>query len=102
MDSLSTVANLGYSIQKKNSELEKSLNDKNATDSETVWFMVQCNAQLLSMHDEICSMENEMEEVLFDCVEVIASASRSHDSSTIVSSRKWKSIVIRSGICERR
>lgn len=54
------------------------------------------------MHDEICSMENEMEEVLFDCVEVIASASRSYDSSTIVNSRKWKSIVIRSGICERR
>lgn len=36
MDSLNTVANLSYSIQKKNSELEKCLNDKNATDCETV------------------------------------------------------------------
>lgn len=54
------------------------------------------------MHDEICSMENEMEEVLFDCVEVIASASHSCDSSMIANSRKWKSIVTLSRICERR
>lgn len=40
MDSLSTVANLSYSIQNKNSELEKFLNDKNATDDETVQFII--------------------------------------------------------------
>mgnify|MGYP004664911585 CR=1 FL=1 len=71
MDSISTLANLSHTIKKRNDELEKCLHDVHeANRREEVSLSWLYHAQIVHMHEEICSLEKEMEDVLFECVEV--------------------------------